>query len=433
MGGVVNAVTKPVNTVTGKLGSVAGAPIGGFTSGVAEQMPQYRAQQLSINKDAFDIDNARNLQLAFDQRSQQNYIGADNARSGQQDALNQALAARAQAQNARGQQQVSRDQQQAFLQQLQAQAAGQGPSLAGAQLKAAQDRSLKQQLAIAAAQRGGSPAALQRSLLRSQAAQNQQLAQDAAQARIQEQLNAQQMLGQGLVQVREQDLGLISADQALRGQDLAQLQQQQQLELERSNLANQQLAQAANIAQARQQAAAAYENLAVNQNLQAQGINASSATAANQAGAAVTGGLFQGIGSAVGALAGKGGSDKNMKQNIKSYSDKDSKTNKKEDKNNPKSFLDALKAYSFEYKDSHKNLPIGGKDRYLGVMAQDLEKAGPTGKSMVIDTPQGKVVDYGKGFGAILASSANLNERLSKLEKGYGKVAEAKRKLKKDK
>lgn len=89
---------------------------------------------------------------------------------------------------------------------------------------------------------------------------------------------------------------------------------------------------------------------------------------------------------------------------------------------NPKSFLDKLEAYSYEYKDSAKGLPGVTDGRQLSVMAQDLEKAGPVGKNMVEQDAQGnKVVDYGKGFGAILASQAHLNERLSQIEKMYSK------------
>jgi hypothetical protein len=84
---------------------------------------------------------------------------------------------------------------------------------------------------------------------------------------------------------------------------------------------------------------------------------------------------------------------------------------------NPKSFLDALKAYSYEYK--NPNIPGAGEGRHLSVMAQDLEKAGPVGRSMVNDTSNGKVVDYGKGFGAILAAQAHLNERLQQIESKY--------------
>ena len=124
-------------------------------------------------------------------------------------------------------------------------------------------------------------------------------------------------------------------------------------------------------------------------------------------------------------------SDKNSKKNVKSYSDKEKKKNIKstssysdenakeniksnDDSHSPKSFLDALQAYSYEYKDPKQS--GAGEGRHLSVMAQDLEKAGPVGKQMVQNTEQGKMVDYGKGFGAMLANQVHLNERLSAME-----------------
>lgn len=85
---------------------------------------------------------------------------------------------------------------------------------------------------------------------------------------------------------------------------------------------------------------------------------------------------------------------------------------------NPKSFLDKLNAYSFEYKQSRKGDENAGEGRRLGVMAQELELAGPVGKSMVETDPKTgiKQVDFGRGFGAILAAQAHLNERLSQIE-----------------
>jgi hypothetical protein len=109
-------------------------------------------------------------------------------------------------------------------------------------------------------------------------------------------------------------------------------------------------------------------------------------------------------------------SDENQKTDIKNEGKSDSKDF------NPKSFLDKLQAYSYEYKEGAKSNPKAGEGRFLSPMAQDLEKAGPVGKSMVEQDPQGnKVVDYAKGFGAILASQAHLNERLSSIEKMYSK------------
>lgn len=90
---------------------------------------------------------------------------------------------------------------------------------------------------------------------------------------------------------------------------------------------------------------------------------------------------------------------------------------------NPKNFLDKLSAYSYEYKEGMKNKPNAGDGRYLGVMAQELEKAGPVGKSMVQTSPDGmKQVDYGKGMGTILAAQIQLNERLKAIEAKKGKV-----------
>jgi len=73
-------------------------------------------------------------------------------------------------------------------------------------------------------------------------------------------------------------------------------------------------------------------------------------------------------------------------------------------------WLDELSAKNYEYKDKK-----WGTGKKTGVMAQDLEKS-PIGKSMVNDTPDGKVVNFGHGLGAMMASLANINKRLKELE-----------------
>ena len=78
-------------------------------------------------------------------------------------------------------------------------------------------------------------------------------------------------------------------------------------------------------------------------------------------------------------------------------------------------FLDALNAYQYKYKDPQA--PGADAGMFVGVMAQDLEKT-PMGASFVTDTPQGKMVDYGHGLAAILASQSNLHDRLRQLEEG---------------
>lgn len=277
------------------------------------------------------------------------------------------------------QQDVLRDQRQDQLSQLFQQAQGKGPSLAQAQLKAASDRSLAQQLAAAGRARGTNSAAVGRQLARQQAAAGQQLAQDAATARIQEQQLAQQNL------------------QAALTSGAAQEQQRRQLETQAGQAALQQMLQSG---MAQQQARQAFEQLATNQQL---GIVKSrqEGAAAKQA---AQGQIFGGLAQAGGQVGAAFASDKNKKKDIK-------KADMKKD------FLDKLSAKSYKYKDSKD-----GKGEQLGIMAQDLEKT-KVGKQMVEDTPNGKMVNMAKGFGAVLAAQAELNKRLEQLEKKKNKKA----------
>jgi hypothetical protein len=71
-------------------------------------------------------------------------------------------------------------------------------------------------------------------------------------------------------------------------------------------------------------------------------------------------------------------------------------------------FLKSAESYEYNY--------IGDDTKRNGVMAQDLEESS-IGKQMVSDTPSGKVVDYGQGFSALMASIAELNKKVSKIEK----------------
>ena len=79
------------------------------------------------------------------------------------------------------------------------------------------------------------------------------------------------------------------------------------------------------------------------------------------------------------------------------------------------------KPYSFDYNNKGRKLQaaLGNNPdgRQYGVMAQDLERS-PVGRSMVIDTPAGKVVDTNKAAMASLAANARLNERLERMEAG---------------
>jgi hypothetical protein len=103
----------------------------------------------------------------------------------------------------------------------------------------------------------------------------------------------------------------------------------------------------------------------------------------------------------VGALAF---SDKNSKENIES-GDKDIE-----------SFLDKIPSKKYDYKDEKH-----GEGKQYGLLAQDLEKH-PVGKAMVIETPEGKAVDYAKGLATILATQSFLHKKMNDL-KSKGKAS----------
>ncbi len=76
-------------------------------------------------------------------------------------------------------------------------------------------------------------------------------------------------------------------------------------------------------------------------------------------------------------------------------------------------FLASLHPSSYRYKDNADS--PAGPGRYLGVMAQDVEK-GPTGSTLVKDTPRGKMLDVPANLSAALGGIGRLNERLAQLE-----------------
>jgi len=113
--------------------------------------------------------------------------------------------------------------------------------------------------------------------------------------------------------------------------------------------------------------------------------------------------IITGLGTILAAWASSPSSDIRAKTNISPGSGE------------VESFLDALNSYKYEYKDP--DAPGADAGMFVGVMAQDLEKT-PMGASFVQDTPNGKQVDYGHGLAAILASQANIHDRLKHLEEG---------------
>ena len=116
------------------------------------------------------------------------------------------------------------------------------------------------------------------------------------------------------------------------------------------------------------------------------------------------------MGQAIGGLSAGAG--------YAAFSDENVKTGVKEQKNYStkmvSEFMEPLKSYNYKYKDSKYSGDMGDKT-YSSVMAQDLEKS-KLGRQMVIDTPEGKMVDYAKGIAPIMSSIAELNQRLKRLE-----------------
>lgn len=108
---------------------------------------------------------------------------------------------------------------------------------------------------------------------------------------------------------------------------------------------------------------------------------------------------------------GSGGSPELMSM----FSDEDNKEHVGDGSDQIRGFLDSVQPHSYDYKDEYKENPLAGDGEYVTPMAQELEQT-ELGKDMVHDTPDGKVVDYGKGFGTLLAGMADVNKRLSAIE-----------------
>jgi hypothetical protein len=104
---------------------------------------------------------------------------------------------------------------------------------------------------------------------------------------------------------------------------------------------------------------------------------------------------------------------------VSSYSDKMSKERIRSVMNEKlEEFLNTVHPYEYSYK--QPEMPGRGYGRFVSPMAQELEDT-ELGKSAVIQTPNGKMVDYGKLGGVMLAAQAYLNERLNDLEAKKGK------------
>lgn len=268
---------------------------------------------------------------------------------------------------------------------------GNAPSVAQLQLQQGRDANINAAMAMANSARGGNFGAAQRAAQMQSGDMNQQMAGQASMLRAQEQDMARQgmmNLGQQYANVRGQDIGVqgLQAQTQLQNQAMNDQMVNQFVQMGMSNDQAQWAAQMELERQRAQQHQAAQATL--------NGIGASDSPSPwwSLAGA--------GIG-ALGAVFAK--------------SDRRAKTEIKGSKKDIEQFLSKLKPYKYKYKQGE----YGEGKQHYGIMAQDLEKS-DVGKSFVINTPHGKMVHSGLGFGAVLAAQKMLHDKVKKLEAKRG-------------
>ncbi len=116
--------------------------------------------------------------------------------------------------------------------------------------------------------------------------------------------------------------------------------------------------------------------------------------------ASKTGGLIAGLGAAI-------ASDERLKTEV---------TDARADID---AMLDGLRGpVGWKYRDPAKH----GDGRWTGVMAQDMERS-EAGRRVVRDTPEGKMLDIPRAVSTSLAASARLHERLRELEAEHRRAA----------
>lgn len=265
--------------------------------------------------------------------------------------------------------------------------------LSAEQLRQGQMSNVAAQQAAAASAGPGQQAMAQRMAMANSARQGYGMSGQAAMAGIAERNAAAGAYGQMAGQIRGQDLSLnqfnanqqqqnsqFNANQWLQTQAMNDAQQRGMLGIDLQN------------AQAQQQGGIAY------QGDRTQRFNAamSQPTSAER-----VGGYFQG--NLQGGMSMLGMSDARNKEHV---TDAGAEADE---------FMASIAPKSWEYKSKHKSNPLAGPGRYVGVMAQDLERSA-AGKAAVSDTPSGKVVDYGKLGGVMTAALARLHARLAKVE-----------------
>lgn len=363
-----------------------------------------------------------------------------------------------------------------LLGQLQAQSTGQAPSIADMQMQRGMEANLAAQQAALASARGGLNPLMARQTLQTSADIQAKTAQDAAMARLQEQMAAQQQLATVSGQARTQSFeeaaqqaqmqqqanlanmqanlqraiaqGQITASEASqmyqaevqRSMQNAQFQQQAGMQNANNFLGAMQMginrdlgvsgqfmgAQQADM-QAAQQAAMYNAQAAAQRQQQEMQRNMAVLQAASQVGGTMVGGpvggaaASQATGAIGGAATGGGGGGAGTTSGAQGgqyfvgppapvASDETLKTDVKDASKDIKDFLSTMGAHDYEYKDEKH-----GKGRFVSPMAQELEKS-KLGKTMVVETGDGKMVDYQRGYGFLMAAASYLNNRIDQID-----------------
>jgi hypothetical protein len=244
------------------------------------------------------------------------------------------------------------------------QAQGNGPSVAELTYRKTLDDNIRNLSSMAAS--GGNNPALRRAAMFKSGELGQQASADTAMIRSNEMQKARETLGQISGQDQQQ-LAQLTQYYTTQGLSLDQAQWAAQMDLEKLR------AQQHQAAQATQAGISAIPN------------NPST-------GERVGMGVLQGA-ALIGAAAA---SDERLKTKVISG------------KKDIHSFLKGINAHRYRYKDQK-----WGDKTYYSPMAQELEKT-KVGKSMVVDTPEGKMVDYARSGGVILAALAHLQQEIEK-------------------
>jgi hypothetical protein len=222
---------------------------------------QYQADPYDVNRGAARIPEAERMRQTFQQ-------GAVN--SGDRGAATTTGAT-----IATGPQDEFRAAQGGLVSSLARQASGQGPTVAGAQLQRAADRSAQNALAIAAGVRGPGSAGALREVQNQRSEIMQGAAADSAALALQEQQSAANLLGQVAGGARGQDIALASEQAGLSQQaNLANLQSEQAQRALNDQAVQYYLSQGYSLALAQQQAAMDLEKLLTDQNIQINAIQA---------------------------------------------------------------------------------------------------------------------------------------------------------------